>query len=111
MQPTLKAFPTAVKPNSSKKPIKFVFLSSSSPLQAEQIKEAPPKIDLQARKPGMQTPRHRVRSMSGELTSLGERSSPVLVHSTLVALRVQRGTYVSSAHHDPSVSGCLLAQP
>ncbi|CAI9561842.1 unnamed protein product [Staurois parvus] len=37
----------------------------SSPMQTEQTKEAPPKMDLQARKPGMQTQRHRVRSMSG----------------------------------------------
>lgn len=80
-------------------------------MQTEQAKETPPKIDLQARKPGMQTPRHRVRSMSGELTSLGERSSPVIVLSTLVTLRVQRGTSVSSAHHDLSVTGSLLVQP
>ncbi|KAG8433275.1 hypothetical protein GDO86_017530 [Hymenochirus boettgeri] len=41
---------------------------TSSPVPAEQVKEAPPMHDLQARKPGMQTPRHRVRSMSGGTT-------------------------------------------
>ncbi|XP_063790963.1 tuberin isoform X2 [Pseudophryne corroboree] len=35
-----------------------------APMPAEQVREAP-KIDLQARKQGMQTSRHRVRSMSG----------------------------------------------
>ncbi|KAM5152339.1 tuberin [Mantella aurantiaca] len=37
----------------------------SSPMQSELTKEAQPKMELQARKSGMQKPRHRVRSMSG----------------------------------------------
>ncbi|XP_041433937.1 tuberin isoform X1 [Xenopus laevis] len=41
---------------------------NSSPVQTEQVKEFPSMLDLQQRKPGMQTPRHRVRSMSGGTT-------------------------------------------
>ncbi|XP_040212417.1 tuberin isoform X3 [Rana temporaria] len=52
-------------PGEAPKPSDTDYFFNSSPMQTEQAKETPPKIDLQARKPGMQTPRHRVRSMSG----------------------------------------------